>query len=74
MKTKLNWRWLVLYALFTAGFSAVILMFGEDERPVGEWVEVRIILAAIAAACLYPLCRLAKKWEREGKIKIEEPK
>lgn len=74
MKTKLNRYWLVLYALFAAGFLALILIFGKDERPMAQWIEVRIYLAAIAAACFYPLCKLTKKWEREGKIKIEEPK
>lgn len=74
MKTKLNWRWLVLYALFAAGFLAVVLIFGDDERPMAQWIELRIYLAAIATACFYPLCKLMEKWEREGKIKIEEPK
>ena len=74
MKTKLNWRWLVLYALFAVGFFAVILIFGEDERSIVQWIEVRIYLTLIATACFYPLCKLTKNWEREGKIKIEEPK
>lgn len=74
MKQLLNWRQCVLYALLAIGFFAVILIFGDDERPMSQWIEVRIYLAAIAAACFYPLCKLTKKWEREGKIKIEEPK
>lgn len=74
MKRLLNWRQWVLYLLFVIGFMAVMLIFGDDERPLGEWVEVRIYLALIATACFYPLCKLTKKWERERKIKIEEPK
>lgn len=74
MKQLLNWRQWVLYVLFAVGFFAVVLIFGEDERPMGEWIEARIYLAVLAAACFYPLCKLTKKWERENKIKIEEPK
>lgn len=69
MEQLLNWRQWVLYALFTAGFFAVVLIFSEDERPLAQWMEVRIYLALIATACFYPLCKLPKKWEREGKIK-----
>lgn len=60
----------MLYALLAIGFFAVILIFGDDERPMSQWIEVRIYLAAIAAACFYPLRKLTKKWEREGKIKM----
>lgn len=74
MKQLLNWRQWVLYVLFAVGFFAVVLIFGEDERPMGRWIEVRVYLALLAAASFYPLCKLTKKWERENKIKIEEPK
>ena len=74
MRQLFNWRQWTLYALLAVGSLAVMLIFGDDERPMAQWIEVRIYLAAIAAACFYPLCKLTKKWEREGKIKIEEPK
>lgn len=74
MKSTLNWRQWVLYLLFVIGLMAVMLIFGDDEPPMAQWIEVRIYFAAIATACFYPLCKLTKKWEREGKIKIEEPK
>lgn len=74
MKQLLNWREWVQYALLSIGFYAVILIFSEDELPMGEWIEVRIYLALIVTACFYTLSKLTKKWEREGKIKIEEPK
>lgn len=70
MKQLFNWRQWVLYALFVIGFSAVILVFGDDERPMAQWIEVRVYLALIAFACFYPLRKLTKKWEREGKIKM----
>ena len=70
MKSLLNWRQWELYALFVIGFFAVILIFGEDERPISEWIEVRIYLAAIAVACFHTLWKLTKKWEREGKIEM----
>lgn len=72
MKRFLNWRQWVLYALFAIGFFAVILIFGDDERPMAEWIEVRIYLALIATVCFYPLSKLTKKWEREGKIKTTQ--
>lgn len=62
----------MLYALFAIGFFAVILIFGDDERPMAEWIEVRIYLALIATVCFYPLSKLTKKWEREGKIKTTQ--
>lgn len=74
MKTILNRRMWALCALLAIGFFAVVLIFGDDERPMRQWIELRIYLALIATACFYPLCRLTKKWEREGKFKIEEPK
>lgn len=70
MKQSFNWRQWVLYALFAIGFFAVILIFGDDERPMAEWIEVRIYLALIATVCFYPLSKLTKKWECEGKIKM----
>lgn len=69
MKSLLNWRQGVLYTLFVVAFFAAILIFGDDERPLGAWIEVRVYLFAIASGCFYALCRLARKWEREGKIK-----
>lgn len=70
MKRLLNWRQWVLYALFTIGFFTVILIFGDDERPMAQWLEARIYLSLIATACFYPPCKLTKKWGREGKVKI----
>lgn len=69
MKSILNWRQWVIYLLFSAAFLAVAAIFSEDKRPMPEWIEVRIWLAGVAAACSILMWRLAVKWEREGKIK-----
>lgn len=74
MKTKLNWRQWVLYALFAGCFCALMMMCDETDNTMGEFVSIRIKALALMLVCGYPLCRLAKKWEHEGKIKIEEPK
>ena len=68
MKALLNWRYYVLTALFTVIFLSVALIFGEDERPLGQWAETRVYLAAFSCVCGFALGRLSKKWEREGKL------
>ena len=68
MKVLLNWRQWVLYVLFAGGLFATIAIFGDDERELGEWIEVRVYLVAIVVVCFYSLYRLTKKWEREGKL------
>lgn len=68
MKWHFNWRRVLLCALFVVGFLAMMFVFGEDERPLSSWLPIRLILSAVAVGCLYTLCRLTKKWEREGKI------
>lgn len=70
MKQLLNWRQCVLYALLAIGIFAVILIFGDDERPMAQWIEVRIYLTLIAAACFYPLGRLTKRWQNKGKVEV----
>lgn len=68
MKQLLSWRQLTLYVLFAVGFLAVVLVFAEDERPLDEWIAVRIGLVIISTACFYPMAKLTRKWEHEGKI------
>lgn len=74
MKQLLNWRQWVPYALFAGCFFALLMMCDETENTMGEFIAIRIEAAMLMFACGYPLCKLTKKWEREGKIKIEEPK
>ena len=63
MKQIFNWRWWVLSALLSVGFLMVALMFGEDDLPLIEFIEVRICLAIAASACFYALGRLTKRWQ-----------
>lgn len=70
MKQLLNWRWWVLSALLSVGFLMVALMFGEDNLPLIEFIEVRIYLAIAASACFYILGRLTKRWQNKGKVEI----
>lgn len=64
-----SWRWWVQFTLFSAGAFAVMLIFGDDDRPLAQWLEIRAYLAAFAAVCFYTLARLIKRWERNPKLK-----
>lgn len=68
MKRSFNWRHVLLGALFLVGFMSMMFVFGEDDRPFSSWLPIRLILSVIAVGSLFALCRLTKKWEREGKI------
>lgn len=70
MKTILNWRRGVLYALFAGCFYAFLMMCDETDNTMGEFVAIRIKAVILMLACGYPLCRLTKKWEREGKVTV----
>lgn len=70
MKQLFNWRQWVLYALFAGCFFAFLMMCDESENTLTEFITIRICAIALMFACGYPLCKLTKKWEREGKIKM----
>lgn len=70
MKQIFNWRWWVLSALLGVGFLMVALMFGEDNLPLIEFIEVRIYLAIAAYACFYTLGRLTKRWQNKRKVEV----
>ena len=63
-----NWRHVVLHTLLVAGALSVILIFSEDGRDLGRWIEVRIWLAATAVMIFGIMHRLTRRWERNGKI------
>lgn len=69
MKQLLNWRQWVLYALFAGCFYAFCMMCDETDNTMREFIAIRIKATILMLSCGYPLCKLTKKWEREGKIK-----
>lgn len=68
MKSLLNWRQWVLHALLAGCFYALMMMCDMTENTIAEFVNIRLAALALMFACGYPLCKLTKKWEREGKI------
>lgn len=70
MKQLLNWRQWVLYTLFAGCFYALCMFCDETDNTIGDFIEIRIYAVMLMLACGYPLCKLTKKWEREGKIKM----
>lgn len=70
MKKLLNWRHWVLYAFFAGCFYAFLMMCDETDNTFGDFTAIRIKAVTLMLACGYPLCKLTKKWEREGKLKI----
>lgn len=65
-----NRYWLVLYALFAGCFYAMCLLCTEAEMNDTELLINTAVGIALMLGCGYPLCKLAKKWEKEGKVKI----
>ena len=68
MKSLLNWRYYVIYALLAVGCISVLAIFSEEERPFAEWVKVRVYLALIATVSFYVMNRLRIHWESQNKI------
>lgn len=70
MKTFLNWRHYVQFLLFCVGALAVARIFGDPVKLMshGEWLWQTFLSLCVAVPCFYTLCKLTKKWEREGKI------
>lgn len=70
MKQILNWRQWVLYTLFAGCLFAFLMMCDETDNTLEEFVAIRIKAVALMLVCGLSLYRLARKWEREGKIKM----
>lgn len=68
MKAIFNWRYYAIYALFAIGLISLLFIFGDDERPLGAWLETRLYLAIIAAGSFYTMHRLRLHWEAKGEI------
>lgn len=65
MNRFLDWRRGVMAVAFIAGCLAVAMAFGDDDRPLGEWMAMRLMLEAVAAGCFYAVYRLAKKLDAD---------
>lgn len=74
MKKLTNWRQWTLYALFAGCFYAFLMMCDETDNTLAEALKIRLLALLLMFACGYPLCKLTKKWEREGKIKTTQTK
>lgn len=68
MKAIFNWRYYVIYALFSIGIISLLFIFSEDDRPLGAWIEMRIYLAIISAASFYIMHRLRTCWTAKGEL------
>lgn len=68
MNTKFNLRKASLFTLLGVTACSVLLIFADDNRPLSDWIEVRIYLAAVACVCGFTLRKLTQKWTAEGKI------
>lgn len=70
MKTILNWRQCVLYILLAGCYFALLMFCDETDNTMAEFITIRVKAVILMFACGYPLCKLTKEWEREGKIKM----
>lgn len=68
MKECFNWRYYVIYALFTIGLMSLFIVFGDDDRPMGQWIKIRLYFPIISAVSFYATCRLKSYWESKGEI------
>lgn len=68
MKVLLNWRYYIITALFAVGVLAIAAIFGEDNRPLFEWICARIGYAGIAAVAFYIMAKLTAIWSALGEI------
>lgn len=71
MKSLLNWRYYVLFAVFAAGMLLLAAAFGEPEdKAMGdiEWLLRVIALLCGSAVCFYVLHRCVKHWSEQDKI------
>lgn len=67
MKTTIDWRRCVICALCCIGMFSFMLIFGEDERPIGVWILSRAYLALASAVCFYIAKRLRLYWSVKAK-------
>ena len=71
---SLNWRQWVLYILLFGSFWGLLMACDGYGQTANEFLIHSLQGLALMLACGYSLCKLTKKWEREGKIKVDKPK
>lgn len=66
----LNWRYYVLFALFSIGIIGILAPSGEPtiDISMGEWIAAALTSIVIGFGALYAYRRCVKYWERENKI------
>lgn len=70
MKLLLNWRYYAIVALMAIGMAGVMCAVGDDAEPITEaaWQLRMLGFVSVAAISFYTLARLARRWQRDGKI------
>lgn len=71
MKNLKTWRGWVLVALCAGCFWALCMLCDDSEGTVAEGMLTSAVGIALMLGCGYPLCKLAKKWEKEHKIDLD---
>lgn len=54
--------------LLGAGMVSLLAACGEDDSPLGAWIETRIYFLLLTVVCFYALRRLRLYWESKGSI------
>lgn len=68
MKAIFNWRYYVIFTLLAIGVLSFSAIGAEDNRPMREWIEVRMYLALLGFGSFYAMNRLRIYWEKRGDI------
>ncbi|MCX4285419.1 hypothetical protein [Duncaniella dubosii] len=70
MKILLNWRYYVLFALFSLGFLALMVVFGDPAENMSLLREemIRLAAAAVSFVSFYILHLCVKYWESRDLI------
>lgn len=70
MKHLMNWRQAALYALLCGSIWGFFIAADESGETANEVLINSLMGIAIMFACGWPLCKLTKKWRKEGKVEI----
>lgn len=70
MKTTINWRQWIINTLVAVCFFAFIMLSDETDNTMHEFIIIKIEGALLMAVAGTTAWLLARKWRREGKIKM----